>query len=175
MSKKLTVVSNSTLEKDSSILKTVKKSRKEKKMKLHLEMDLDSYTRLVHLKGALQADSLGEVVRRALQIYEIIKPDDEKNNVNSSGLNAATPQTQSAKLKSVYIPMNSWMKEQLDREKLASKKPYREIIRQALRVLMQVLREREKLVSCVKKGNKYEKILSTNNEDHLQYLFTASA
>jgi hypothetical protein len=121
--------------------------------KLHLAMDKPSYARLVWLMGALQAASLGEVLRRALTAYEIFDPDDlpEENGITDDTDRAKSP-VSSAEVKHLYIVIPHGMKEQLDDEKTAHGRAYADTIRRALCVLTQLVRERAKLIAKVKKG-----------------------
>lgn len=127
--------------------------------KLHLVMDKTSYARLVWLMGALQAVSFGEVLRRALNAYDIFDPDDlpEENGINSD--RAKSPMS-SVDVKHLYIIIPDGIKEQLDNEKSSYGRAYTETVRRALCVLTQLVRERAKLVENIKRGNAGEELNS---------------
>lgn len=119
--------------------------------KLHLALDQLSYARLVWLMGALQAASFVEVFRRALSAYEIFEPDDlPEESGNDSDL--AMSCVKNTDLEHLYIVITGRMKEQLDSERSAFGRTYKETVRRALCVLMQLVREREKLTAQLKKG-----------------------
>lgn len=115
-----------------------------KSYKLHLVMDNETHMRLLALKAALSASSVPEVIRRALDAYELIEPADldaaKKGKKNVTSLNSEKGMT-----KHLYVNVPSSVRDILDREKIASGMPYNEIIRHSLRVLYQLVRERDKL------------------------------
>lgn len=124
--------------------------------KLHLVMDDSSYSRLVSIKGALQAASFQEVIRRALQAYAIYEPDDLCSTTAGSKPVAAT--SSAATSRHVYIKVPLWVKDVLETEKREHKRSYGETVRQSLRVLFQLLRNRDALIE--QKGNKDGKNLN---------------
>ena len=134
--------------------------------KLHLVLDKKSYARMVWLQGALRAASFGEVLRRALDAYEVFDPEGLADS-NDTKSDRIITSTQSADVEHLYIVISHEMKEQLDKEKSAFKRTYKETIRRSLCVLMQLVRERAKLVANLNKGEamqkKDEKILDSPN------------
>ena len=123
--------------------------------KLHLAMDKQSHGRLVCLQGALRAASFGEVLRRALDAYKIFDPEivaKNEDGVNSDDVTSTMPK---ANIEHLYVIISLEMKEQLDDEKSAHGSTYKETISRALCVLMQLVRERGKLIDQVKKGGNF--------------------
>lgn len=119
--------------------------------KLHLALDKNSYARLVWLQGALRAASFGEVLRRALDAYEVFDPEglvEEKGEDTDSAISSEL----SADVEHLYVVISREMKQQLDDEKSAYGRTYKGTIRRALCVLMQLVRNRAKLVAEVEKG-----------------------
>ncbi|WP_166418973.1 hypothetical protein [Cochlodiniinecator piscidefendens] len=141
--------------------------------KLHLAMDKASYTQLVWLKGALQAASFGEVLRRALNAYEIFDPDDlsEESGISSDRAKSPVP---AADIKHLYIVIPHGMKEQLDDEKTVEGRAYADTIRRALCVLTQLVRERAKLVAKVEKGGNNNDRENQQTGNHINPVLLAS-
>jgi hypothetical protein len=108
--------------------------------KLHIVMDKESFMKLRWLKAQLEASTDAEVVRRALKAYEIFEPDDESKD-GPSGPNAEPLAT--ASVEHLYIRIPQRMKDQLDLEQKASGSSYGQQVRQALRVLTQLVRDVE--------------------------------
>ena len=117
--------------------------------RLHLVMDRPSYARFTWLVGALRAASLAEVLRRALDAYQLFDPvtaAQPGDGVNPD--NAAAPgKSSSADFEHLYIVISDEMKAQLDEEKAAHGRTYKETVSRALCVLTQIVRERAKLVA----------------------------
>ena len=120
--------------------------------KLHLALDKQSYARLVWLQGALRASSFGEVLRRALDAYEVFEPEGVAEG-NDTKSDRVISRAQNADVEHLYIVISNEMKDQLDSEKSANGRTYKETIRLSLCVLMQLVRERAKLVANLKKGS----------------------
>ncbi|NBB81696.1 MAG: hypothetical protein GVY36_20025 [Verrucomicrobia bacterium] len=118
---------------------------------LHLVLDKPSYARLVWLQGALRAASFVEVLRRALDAYEIFDPEGLAMEDGVDTDRAKSPATK-ADVKHLYIDISPEMKKQLDDEKSAHGRAYKVTINRALCVLTQLVRNRTKLVEAVKKG-----------------------
>jgi len=125
--------------------------------KLHLVFDRESYAKLVAIKGRLRAASFNEVIRRALDAYDIFDPHDATNpqanepvgDVTETVLNGV-PSADPSSVEHVYFQAPAWMIEYLNHEKKERGQTYAETVRQALRVLNQLVREREKLLDTVK-------------------------
>lgn len=116
--------------------------------KLHLAMDKESYARLLWLKASLEASTESEVIRRALQAYEIFEPADAHQKGGEES-NLAT-ETSNDSIEHLYIRISQRIKERLDAERETSGLSYGEQVRHALRVLMQLTREREKVLRGVR-------------------------
>lgn len=122
-------------------------------VKLHLVLDQRSHARLVSLQGALRAASVAEVLRRALDAYELFDPEDlapAEEGVDDDRAAAAAMST--VEVKHLYVDISKEMKKQLNDEKAAHGRTQRETISRALAVLMQLVRNRAKLVADMKKG-----------------------
>jgi len=122
--------------------------------KLHLVMDKESYARLLWLKASLEASSDSEVIRRALQAYEIFEPADANHR-------KGVPSNPSVSLvndsvEHLYIRISQRMKERLDTARETSGLSYGEQVRQALRILMQFTREREKVLRYVQDADNHD-------------------
>lgn len=122
---------------------------------LHLVLDKPSYARLVWLQGALRAASFVEVLRRALDAYEIFDPEGLAMEHGVDTDRANSPATK-ADVKHLYIDISPEMKKQLDDEKSAHGRAYKVTINRALCVLTQLVRNRTKLVEAVEKGGEYD-------------------
>ncbi|MEP2758726.1 MAG: hypothetical protein ABJP66_06605 [Hyphomicrobiales bacterium] len=128
---------------------------------LHLAFDRQSHAKLVALKGQLRAASFGEVLRRAVEAYEIFDPHDvDEQPQHTEQAKPTSPKRSGSEIKRVNLRIPNWMKEFLDREKLEHGQPYNETIRQALRILTQLARNRDQLLRKVKKGK-------TNDAKHM--------
>ena len=130
---------------------TAKSTQASNEYKLHLVMDRDSYAKLGWLKASLEATTDGEVIRRALKAYEVLEPSDAIGDVSKGpNLGHFYPEKD---VEHVYIRLPARMKERLDYERETFGRSYGEQVRQALRVLMQLAREREKMLDQIaKKG-----------------------
>lgn len=139
---------------------------------LHLAFDRQSHAKLVALKGQLRAASFGEVLRRAVEAYEIFDPHDvDERHQHAEQVKPASPKRNGGKIKRVNLRIPDWMKEFLDREKLEHGQPYNETIRQALRILTQLARNRDRLLQKIKKGEtndaKHVVVTDVDDQDEL--------
>lgn len=132
---------------------TAKKKADGSGYKLHLAMDKQSYGRLVWLQGALRATSFGEVLRRALDAYKVFDPEFVDKKENGVISDSATSMKSKAGIEHLYVIISLEMKEQLDEDKSAHNWSYKETVSRALCVLMQLVREREKLLTTKEGGN----------------------
>lgn len=140
--------SRSILTKDSSAHAMSNQMKDE--YKLHLVLDRESYARLGWLKASLEASSDGEIIRRALKAYEIIEPEDaNRSDTKGPNLSHFYPEKD---VEHIYIRLPARMKKTLDYERENFDRSYGEQVRQALRVLMQLARERERLLVQISKG-----------------------
>jgi len=114
-------------------------------------MDRETFARLGWLKAELEAATDAEVIRRALKAYELFEPADAEAVDKRRGPNSATAQL-TGDVEHLYIRIPARMKARLDAEHKASGRSYGEQVRQALRVLMQLAREREALKELVSEG-----------------------
>ena len=113
--------------------------------KLHLVMDKESFARLSWLKGAMEATTESEVIRRALKVYDLFEP----NDLNKGDARKLCPDND-RNVEHLYIRLPVRMKERLDAERNASGLSYGEQVRHALRVLTQLVRDRERLLSSIR-------------------------
>ena len=136
--------------------------------KLHLVFDRDSYARLLDLKDALRAASTGELIRRALQAYEVFEPENE----GTESQNPAPLSKGETDVEHVYIQVPAWVKVYLDKEKSVSGKTYADTVRQSLRVLAQLVKAREKLLTKVSEGESKDetRAMGYNTENDLRDL-----
>jgi len=104
-------------------------------------MDPTSYAILSWLMGSLEAASFGEVIRRALQAYEFFEPEDLAESSRVATGESSEPSTAGLRHVHARIPMRT--KERLDREKAVSGGTYSDVVCQSLRVLAQLVRDRE--------------------------------
>ncbi len=109
--------------------------------KLHIVLDKESFMIIRGLKAQLEASTEAEVIRRALKAYEIFEPDEDDIIDNSVGPNHRPV----GGVEHLYVRIPLRMKERLDVEQKTSGKTYAEQVRQALRVLTQLLREVQKI------------------------------
>jgi hypothetical protein len=114
---------------------------------LQISMDTKSYALLVWLKGALEATSLGEVIRRALQVYQLIAPADEEPESDALGDFDAFSGALEPPLRSVHVRLPPRTMDRLERERSTGDHTYAHVVQQALRVLAQLVRERDALVA----------------------------
>jgi len=127
------------------VVKSVKSQRERgNEYKLHVVMDTESFNTLRRLKTQLEALSEAEVVRRALKAYELFAPDDE------SAMHSAVVSNDHQRndlignnVEHLYVRIPHRMKERLDIEQKASGRNYGEQVRQALRVLTQLVMQVE--------------------------------
>lgn len=147
----------------SSNIKEVTKKRKGAGdvYKLHLVLDGASFAKLEWLKGALKAASYDEVVRRALLAHKLFEPDDVKPTTGGArpepaGNNKLANVSKSQNVEHIYIRAPAWMRNVLDEEKTRMGNTYAETVRQSLRVLFQLVREREALIAQIEKGDNNE-------------------
>jgi hypothetical protein len=117
--------------------------------KLHLAMDSESFAKLRWLKAVLEASTDAEVVRRALKVYEIFAPADESGDRPGPNLDDYQP---NGVVEHLYIRIPARMKARLEAEHEKFGRSYGEQVRQALRVSMQLAREREFLKGLLSKG-----------------------
>jgi len=126
-------------------------------------MDKESFLRLRGLKAQLEASTEAEVVRRALKAYEIFEPSDDLSDhpVGPSPDELATAN----KVEHLYVRIPQRTKDRLDFEQEVSGRTYSEQVRQALRVLTQLINEadalRKKLAKqpvSHEKGEDYERL-----------------
>jgi hypothetical protein len=110
-------------------------------IQLHLVMDEKSYGLLCWLVDALEAASFGEVIRRALQAYEVFEPAEfaERAPLTNDELSALS----SDDLRLVHARIHPRTKERLDRHKAETRATYADVVSQSLRVLAQLVRNRE--------------------------------
>lgn len=128
--------------------------------KLHIAMDKKSYAQLVWLKGALQAASIGEVLRRALNAYEIFDPIGLTDGIGDSSDRASSSETKN-ETKHLYIVISNAMKDHLDNDKIEEGRAYTDTISRALCVLTQLVRERSKLIAKLEAGD-----VKNDHKDH---------
>lgn len=129
--------------------------------KLHLVLDEASFAKLEWLKGALKAASYDEVVRRALLAHELFEPDDVKPTAGEArpepaDNNKVANISKSQNVEHIYIRAPAWMRNVLDEEKTRMGNTYAETVRQSLRVLFQLVREREAFIAQIEKGDNNE-------------------
>ena len=102
---------------------------------IQLSMDVKTYALLVWLKGALEAASMSEVVRRAIQAYELFEPVETDGDDNVSD-NYLPPSTKRRQLH-VRIPIKTM--ERMEREKhRAEDLTYSDVVARSLMVLAPV-------------------------------------
>jgi len=104
--------------------------------KLHVVLGKESYAKLVWLKAQLEASTEAEVIRRALKAYERFEPHDDSQSATNPCIEPTKGDTVH-----VYIRITEKMKCRLDDEYAKSGRSYGEQVRQALRVLMQLVRD----------------------------------
>lgn len=104
--------------------------------RLHVLMDSESFIKLQVLKAKLEAFSEAEVVRRALKAYEIFRPADE-----SELSDGVAPAELGENVEHLYVRITLRMKKCLDNEQKSTGRTYAEQVRQALRVLSQIVKE----------------------------------
>jgi len=115
--------------------------------RLHLVMDKESYAKLQWLKASLEASSDSEVIRRALQAYEIFEPADADRRKGVPSNLSASPVNDS--VEHLYIRISQRMKERLDTVREISGLSYGEQVRHALRILSQFARDRAEILKNV--------------------------
>jgi hypothetical protein len=113
---------------------------------LHLEMDAESYAGLRWIQGALEAVSIGEVIRRAIQAFEFSRSTDSGHAPKAS-LSVIGPR---ARRLHVRVPLRT--KERLDRIKEETGNTYSDVINQSLHVLAHFVREREAIIKGESNG-----------------------
>lgn len=120
--------------------------------KLHLALDKSSYARLVWLQGALRAASFGEILRRALDAYEVFDPENLAD-IDDTKSDRVIHSRNEEPVEHLYVVISNEMKSKLDEEKSSFGRTYKETIRRALCVLMQLVRERKKIINTIKNGD----------------------
>lgn len=117
--------------------------------RLHLEMNEHSYARLTWLQGALRTTSKTEIVRRALDAYQVFDPEfSEDSTVASSNKAVGT--------RRFYVRISHEMKQHLDEEKSNFGRTYKETIRRALCVFYQLSRDRNRIIDQAREQLKGE-------------------
>jgi hypothetical protein len=127
-----------------------KSSQISSEYKLHLAMDRDSYARLGWLKANLEASTDGEVIRRALKAFELFEPSDGASDPKGPNLGDFHPDKD---IEHIYIRLPARMKDRLDNEREMTGRSYGEQVRQALRVLMQLVRQRDGMLAQIHNGD----------------------
>jgi Arc/MetJ-type ribon-helix-helix transcriptional regulator len=113
-----------------------------KELQFQLEMDDASYALLKSLQTYWEATSASEVVRRAIHAYEIIEPVENLSAFNSM----VPPRLDESRIKytkRVHVRLPLRTKELLEKAKIEEGSTYSEIVRKALLVILQLVRDHE--------------------------------
>ena len=130
---------------------------------IHLSMGDAAYDMLLWVKETSEAKTFGEVIRRAMQALELFEPTDIQSGVPTKPVTVMTDATTSASnpeelssgehgCHSVSVRVSSKTKARIDTQKARLNTTYSEVVRHALRVLAQLLRNRARYLSVQKGG-----------------------
>jgi len=140
----------------------IERQEARKDYKLHVVMDKESFIALRWLKTKLDALSEAEVVRRALKAYELFAPEDEDINFTAKvSERSVAGQVAPQNVEHLYVRIPTRMKMRLDIEQQASGRTYSEQVRQALRVLTELVTQ----VEAYKNGLCTSRNLEEGNND----------
>jgi len=146
---------------------------------IHLSMDERAHSLLLWLKDTLEATSIGEVIRRAVQALELFEPEDLRRSSRSKhelhGSKAAersaskteSPAHRVGSLRSISVRISAPTKARIDQQKVILQATYSDVVGAALRVLAQSARNRENMLQLgmCKKGGDSIDALSLGRSD----------